>query len=230
VYDLVYDPETDFDAVYTRETATALRRSLRSADRVLELGCATGLMTSLLAPHVAGILAIDHSAAYLARAAQRGLVNARFRLGDLDAYVDEDRYDHVLLTNVLHEVADPVACLRRAAGLLRPHGVVHVSLQNPRSLHRLVALELGLIDDLCAISDRGARYGTRSLWTAEEVVAMARSADLRCVHREGILLKPLPNAGMAALEPRLVEGFGLAAHHLPEHCSMNLFAFRRTDG
>jgi 2-polyprenyl-3-methyl-5-hydroxy-6-metoxy-1,4-benzoquinol methylase len=229
VYDLVYDPDTDFDATYTRATARAIAPHLRATDRLLELGCATGLMTSLLAPSVASVVGVDHSELYLERATGRGIANASFHVGDLDGYEDDRRYDHVLATNVLHEVADPVACLTRFGGLLGYHGRLWISLQNPQSLHRLVALELGLIDDLCEIAERGTRFGTRALWTADEVVDMGAAAGLVCTAREGVLLKPLPNAGMAALDESLVEGYVRAAHHLPEHCSMNLFCFRRNE-
>jgi 2-polyprenyl-3-methyl-5-hydroxy-6-metoxy-1,4-benzoquinol methylase len=229
VYDLVYDPDTDFDASYTRATARAILPHLRPADHLLELGCATGLMTSLLAPAVGSIVAVDHSELYLERATGRELENASFRLGDLDSYEDDRRYDHVLATNVLHEVADPVACLTRFGRLAGYHGRLWISLQNPQSLHRLVALELGLIDDLRAIADRGTRFGTRALWTADEVVDMGAAAGLVCTAREGVMLKPLPNSGMAALDETLLEGFVLAARHLPEHCSMNLFCFRRNE-
>jgi 2-polyprenyl-3-methyl-5-hydroxy-6-metoxy-1,4-benzoquinol methylase len=222
-YAATYDPDTDFDANYTRATAERIRREMAGGARVLELGCATGLMSSVLADGTIDLLGIDRSAAYLERARARGLSRAEFREGNLDA-LDYDlgtNFDHVLATNVLHELSDPVAFLRAAGERLAPGGLLHVTLQNPLSIHRLCALELGLIDSLTEISERGAQWGTRSLWTGAELEELAARAGLRTAVREGIMLKPLPNAMMSGLPESVIEGFIRVAVHLPEYCAMN---------
>ena len=71
-----------------------------------------------------------------------------------------DGFSHVLACNLIHELPDPVDTLSRAGDLLAADGVVHLSLQNPYSIHRLVALEMGLLDDPRGISGRGRRYAT----------------------------------------------------------------------
>jgi 2-polyprenyl-3-methyl-5-hydroxy-6-metoxy-1,4-benzoquinol methylase len=227
-YTATYDPDVDFDRHYTLATARSIRTRLASGARVLELGCATGLMTAAIADGTIDVLGVDRSAAYLARAWARGLPRAEFREGDLEALPDTgERFDHVLATNVLHELADPLGFLRECRERLGSEGLIHLTLQNPRSIHRLCALELGLIDSLGEISDRGAQWGTRALWTAEELQRLAAEAGLRTVAREGIMLKPLPNALMTELPEQVIEGFIRAATHLPEHCAMSYLVLRR---
>jgi 2-polyprenyl-3-methyl-5-hydroxy-6-metoxy-1,4-benzoquinol methylase len=223
-----YDPDTDFDRHYTLATAQRIRAHVAAGARVLELGCATGLMTAAIADGSVAVLGVDRSGDYLRRARARGLPRAEFLQGDLEALPDLGAdFDHVLATNVLHELADPVAFLRCCRERLAPAGLLHVTLQNPRSIHRLCALELGMIDSLSAISNRGAQWGTRSLWTAEELAELAWRAGLATVAREGIMLKPLPNALMADLPEQVIEGFVRAAAHLPEHCAMTYLVLRR---
>lgn len=221
-YTDTYDPDTDFDRHYTLATARRIRERLAPGARVLELGCASGLMTSAIATEGVAILGIDRSAEYLERARARELPETRFELGDLDALARTDaRFEHVLATNVLHELRDPVAFLTACRERLAPDGLVHVTLQNPQSIHRLCALELRLIDSLTEVSERGAQWGTRTLWSGQELEALAARAGLRTLAREGIMLKPLPNAQMEDLSEQALEGFVRAAHHLPEHCAMN---------
>jgi 2-polyprenyl-3-methyl-5-hydroxy-6-metoxy-1,4-benzoquinol methylase len=220
-----YDPDTDFDRHYTLATARRIQERLTPGSTVLELGCATGLMTSAIADGSVTVLAVERSQEYLERARARGLPGTRFILGDLDeldALRDSARdFDHILATNVLHELADPLGFLRACRERLAPDGLLHLTLQNPSSIHRLCALELGLIGSLSEISERGAQWGTRGLWSAEELRELAAQANLRCLLHEGILLKPLPNAQMAQLSEQVLEGFARVAHHLPEHCAMN---------
>ncbi len=220
-YTDTYDPDTDFDRHYTLATAARIRERVDAGAKLLELGCATGLMTSAIADGTVTVLAIDRSSEYLERAHTRGLPGVRFAIGDLDDLQVSGRFEHVLATNVLHELRDPVAFLSGCRELLAPDGMIHLTLQNPRSIHRLCALELGLIDSLNEISERGARWGTKTLWDAAELVELAAEAGLRTVCREGIMLKPLPNAQMAELGELEIEGFVRVARLFPEHCAMN---------
>jgi 2-polyprenyl-3-methyl-5-hydroxy-6-metoxy-1,4-benzoquinol methylase len=225
-YTEIYDPETDFDARFTLATGRRVARWLRPGDRVLELGCATGLMTGMLAGDGRSVLAVDRSEPYLERLRARRLAGVEALAADLRELGDVGRFDHVVLTSVLHEVDDPVALLAGVAEeRLARGGLVHVSLQNPLSLHRLVALEMGLIDGLTERSDRGVRFGTQRLYRADEVAELAARAGLEERHREGVFLKPLANDQMAALDPAVLDGLERAARHLPAHGAMNLFAF-----
>lgn len=227
-YSAIYDPDTDFDLHFTRATGDRIARWLRPLDRVLELGCATGAMTVDFAGEGRAIVAIDRAEDYLATARGRGLQGVDWRQADFaEALPSTGTHDHVVLANVLHELDDPQALLTTVAeSHLAAGGVVHVSLQNPRSLHRLVALEMGLIDDLSAVAANGLKYATRRLYTASELTELAGRCGLELIHREGVMLKPLPNDAMAGLDPAVLAGFVAAARHLPDHAAMNLLHLR----
>jgi 2-polyprenyl-3-methyl-5-hydroxy-6-metoxy-1,4-benzoquinol methylase len=227
-YSAIYDPDTDFDLQFTRATGDRIARWLRPGDRVLELGCATGAMTAAFAGEDRTIVAVDRAEDYLAVARDRRLPGVRWLQADFAAAPPPTgAHDHVVLANVLHELDDPQTLLATVAEEhLAPSGIVHVSLQNPLSLHRLVALEMGLIDDLSEVAANGLKYATRRLYTAAELAALAGRAGLEVAHREGVMLKPLPNAAMAALDPAVLAGFVAAAKHLPDHGAMNLLHLR----
>ena len=230
-YSAIYDPDTDFDSRYTMATVRRIAERVAPGDRVLELGCATGLMTGHLADAGARVTGVDRSGAYLDR--------ARARLGDRSTFIEAglaepgwerltgDGFDHVLLCNLIHELPDPLALLIRARDVLAPSGLVHLSLQNPDSIHRLVAVEMGLIEDVREVSERGRRFSTLGLWADDDLAALAREAGLGVVGWEGVMLKPLPNGMMAELPPEVLDGFERAARDLPAHCAMNLLVLAR---
>ena len=229
-YSAAYDPDADFDSRYTRATAARIVTRVGAGQPVLELGCATGIMTAALAAAGARVTAVDRSGAYLERARARGLAGAGFLEARLDAPGWEggvgDGFRHVLACNLIHEVPAPAGLLARAAALMGPDGELHLSLQNPRSIHRLVAMEMGLIDDARQVSARGRRFATLGMWDADELMELAWEAGLRTVAREGVMLKPLPNDMMAALPADVLDGFERAARHLPDHCAMTYLVLR----
>jgi SAM-dependent methyltransferase len=243
-----YDPDTDFDRYYTIATARKIAERIGPDDRVLELGCATGLMASVVMDYATprSWTGVDRSPAFLARAQGRNLPATTFRLGDLDALDQVDGpndsygsdsydkasyehagYEHVLATNVLHELANPERFLRACATRLAPGGVIHVTLQNPNSIHRVCALAMGLIGSLDEISERGSQWGTRGLWTADELQELAARAGLSTRQRSGIMLKPLPNHLMSQLSDDVIEGFIRGAAELPDSGAMNYLVLGR---
>jgi SAM-dependent methyltransferase len=228
-YSATYDPDRDFDSVYTLATGRRIAASLAPEERVLELGCATGLMTSQLAGDRREVLAVDRSLPYLDRLRARALDGVTAVLADVDSFDPGLDFDHVVMTSLLHEVADPTALLARARGWLAPGGRVHVTLQNPNSIHRLTAVEMGLIESAAATSERGERYGTRRMLDADSLMAIGADAGLRVRERGGIMLKPLPNAEMAALDDAVLEGFERVARHFPEHCAMTYLVLEAHD-
>ncbi len=224
-YSALYDPDTDFDRHFTHATGRRIRRWFRPGDRVLEFGCATGLMTSILAERAVTIDALERSAAYVERAWSRALPNAQFHHGSIFGWEPPGRYEHVIAAHLVNELPDPLAFLLHCREHLAPGGLLHVSLTNPRSLHRLVAREMGLIDDLGAKSDRGERFQTVEIFDDERLEEVGAAAGLTCVHREGVIVKPLTNAQMASLDDRVIEGFDRLARLLPQHGAINYLIF-----
>lgn len=236
-YSARYDPETDVDRHYTRATGRRIARWLRPGDRVLEYGCATGLMTAQLAARGVRIDAVERAAAYVERARARALPQTAVHHADVLAWpppgspeAAPDTYAHVVATNLVNELPDPGAFLAHCAARLMPGGLLHLTANNPDSLHRLLAREMGLLADTHAVSARGADYASSPLFDADTLEALGRSAGLACVHREGVVVKPLTNAQLAGLPDAVVEGLDALARTLPGHGALNYLIFVREDG
>ena len=138
-------------------------------DRVLDVGCGTGGLASLLAARVLHVDAVDRDPAVLDAARARVPANVRCRLADvLHDDLEPAAYDAVTSISTLHHLPLEDG-LERMAGALRPGGVlVAVALPRvdlPRELpveaaalvaHRLVGLaraaqEQRTVDDAVAV-------------------------------------------------------------------------------
>jgi len=104
-----------------------LRRTAPPGARVLDLGCAFGYGTRGIARHY-DTDGLDASPAYIRRA-RRAVPAARFTLGVAERLPYPDaRFDAVVMLDVLEHVADERAAVAEIARVLRPGGLVIVSV------------------------------------------------------------------------------------------------------
>ncbi len=93
---------------------------------VADVGCGTGYLSRVLVRVAARVIAIDHSAAMLARARENLAANAasvEFRQGELDRLpLADGEVDAVFASLVLHHVPDLFAALREMRRALKPGG------------------------------------------------------------------------------------------------------------
>jgi ubiquinone/menaquinone biosynthesis C-methylase UbiE len=90
-----------------------------------DLGCGTGQITALLAPHVARVIGVDSSSDMLqaARARLADVSSVEFRLGTLEALpIDDATLDATVMGLVLHHLPDPARAITESARVLKPHG------------------------------------------------------------------------------------------------------------
>jgi ArsR family transcriptional regulator len=92
-----------------------------------DLGCGTGQLSALVAPHVCEVIAVDGSTEMLqaARARLKESKNVEMRLGTLEALpIDHAQLDIAMMGLVLHHVPDPGVVLNEVARVLKPGGRV----------------------------------------------------------------------------------------------------------
>jgi len=92
-----------------------------------DLGCGTGQVSELLAPHVARVIAVDGSTDMVQAARRRlkGVTHVDVRRGEMEALpIDDGQLDVAVLTLVLHHVPEPVRALTEVNRVLKPGGRV----------------------------------------------------------------------------------------------------------
>lgn len=105
------------------------RNVVSNSDRVLEIGCGTGIVTLGIAKAVQHVMATDISPKMIAtareKAEHKSVTNVEFHVNDGYALpYDDDSFDVVLLFNVLHFVKEPKKVLQEARRLLKPSGAL----------------------------------------------------------------------------------------------------------
>ena len=158
------------------EVAGVLRSMMPNDVRVLDIGCGTGAVTALVNRNknnnVCGIEPDPMRA-------------ARARTRDIEVYngmLDETfgsrhaPFDVVVMADVLEHVAAPVDLLGRAAGILKPGGLVLLSV--PNVAHWTV--RLGLLCGRFDYTETGILDATHLRWfTQKTIVTLCNSYGLK---------------------------------------------------
>ena len=146
--------------------------------RVLELGCGTGLVTSLLCATGASVTAIDNADTMIA-AARRRAPSAVFVRGNAVAPAVTDPFDRIVLGFVLHELTpdERVTTLINAARWLTPTGTIGILewACPPSALGRVWRAIVGAIEPSVALDVLGG-----GLDAAIELAGLDVITDTRC--------------------------------------------------
>lgn len=196
-FDTVVDtPVTDGSAGASVPLLPALRALLPGHRLAIDVGTGEGALLPMLAPLYDRVVAVDRSAARLARCALRiealGLPNVRLLESDVDdpRLLEEVRgrggADLVLMARVLRHVARPGDAVLAAARLLRPGG------------------HLVLVDALPHDDERLREQG--DVWLGFEPAKL--QGFLEAAGLESTSLEPLPLIGAARELPLLQTAVG----------------------
>ncbi len=137
-------------------------------DRVIELGCGTGLVSFPVLTLVKEFVGVDINANMIAVAnkklqnLQDPSLNAKFFIADASKRilnVSNEKYDKVILVNILHVVDSPKDILLQARSLLEPNGSILIA----DFCHgEKMALKYSLLSKLMNLSSKIGLMGT--LW------------------------------------------------------------------
>jgi 2-polyprenyl-3-methyl-5-hydroxy-6-metoxy-1,4-benzoquinol methylase len=200
----------------------------------LQVGCAHGDQTSLLAARFNDLTVVEPARAFVEIAAARAPAGVRFVEALIEDFETERRFANVVFSHVLEHVEDAVACLRRLGALLAPGGRLFVIVPNAEAASRRIAVKMGVLEHLEALSVADVAAGHRRVYRLDTLVADSRRAGLAIAETGGIFFKPLANFQFDALigGPLIGEDFMEGCYQLgkeqPTFCaSIYLVAERR---
>jgi len=172
----------------------------------LELGLGDGVWAPYLLDRFERVVSVEGSAPVLEQA-EMSLANHprrsswRPHLSLFEDFVPDERFDVVLASYVLEHVGNPQALLRQARlDWLNRGGVVEVVVPNAQSLHRRLAVEMGLAADVAELGATDRAAGHKRVYTIDGLRADVRAAGLEIAAERGYLAKVLPNSLMTHLE------------------------------
>ena len=190
-------------------------------DRVVELGYGEGITLERLSGLPAHYAMVEGAPSLLEIVRQR-----HPRVEAIGALFEEYRpskpFDKLLALHVLEHVDDPVTLAKHLATWLEPDGEIVVVVPNKESLHRRLAVIMGLTPELSTLSPRDHLVGHQRVYDLDGLEADLRTAGFEPFERRGFFLKTLPNSMMIGHTPELVQALNVIGDHLPSEMLANI--------
>ena len=217
-------PFEPLQAAYRKRRVLA-RIAVHRPGRLLEVGCAREpLFLDLPGQET---VVVEPTAVFADDA--RRLAHARPEVTVLEALLEEapaqalgEPFDMVVVSGLLHEVPDPQRLLQAVRRTCRAGGVVHVNVPSAGSLHRLLAVAMGLIADPAAESETQRLLQQRHVYDAAGLERELAAAGFRVRERGSILVKPFTHTQMQRLvddgflDRALLDGLDRLTEQLPD--------------
>ena len=179
--------------------------------RVLELGFGTGQMTAGLLGAGLDVSVVEGSPLLVAEARRRHLGLAVHE-GLFETFAPAQPFDCVLAAHVFEHVDDPPALMAHMRDWLVPGGTLVAIVPNAASLHRRLAVHMGVQTAQDDLSPRDHLVGHRRVYTVEGLSEQLAGAGFEVSDAIGWFLKVVPNGMMLDWPSELVDAlFAISA-------------------
>src|SRR5665213_3243542 len=204
---------------------------------VLEVGCGLDPIFNHY-PNFPDCVIVEPAEAFYQNAVVQSIGRPHISVvqGTLEDRVDAlvaKRFDFIILSSLLHEIADSSRLLAGISRLCGTETVLHVNVPNSMSLHRLLALEMGLISEVHESSAVQKRMQQSHTFDPDSLSALLNRSGFDVIEEGTFFIKPFTHAQMADLyasgfmSERMLDGLYGLSKHFPKHGSEIFMNLRR---
>jgi 2-polyprenyl-3-methyl-5-hydroxy-6-metoxy-1,4-benzoquinol methylase len=190
--------------------------------RIIELGYGEGNFTEELVTRGYFPTVIDGSKILLDKAKEMYGDKIEIVHSLFEEYNPYEKFDFILATHVLEHVDEPISLLKEMKKWLAPNGKIIIIVPNKESIHRQLAVMMGMMPALDTLGERDHLVGHQRVYSLDTLAADVLSADLKVGEKMGFFLKTMPNSMMLNYSLDLVKALNNISPMLPPNLLANI--------
>jgi len=197
--------------------------------RVLEIGC--GLKPIFLDFQDFDAMCVvepsekfaDHAKELAANYRNVKVVQAFFE--DAAESLAKENFDYIICSGLLHEVEYPCKVLQAISYLCEKECIVHINVPNARSVHRILAAEMGLIDNVFTPSETNIRMQQHSVFDICSLTQMVEENGFEVITSGTYFVKIFTHSQMQSMldykiiDSSVLDGLDRLIKYFPEYGS-----------
>lgn len=214
-------------AEYRRKTILEIIKKIKP-NSLLEIGCGMkplfvdleDIQTTVVDPSVKFC---ENAKKYNAEG-KHTVINDFFDCNFSDKYKKFD-FEMVICSGLLHEVEHPMLLLKAISKVCSDSSIVHVNVPNAKSLHRILAKEVGLISDIYEMSERNIQFQQHSVFDMESLVSIIEQAGFEIIGKGSYFVKPFTHGQMQRMldekiiDKKILDGLEQLIQYVPDYGS-----------
>jgi 2-polyprenyl-3-methyl-5-hydroxy-6-metoxy-1,4-benzoquinol methylase len=197
---IMSDPEK-FDSFYTKNKLgfdlTLVKNGFKTfkphfrGKSVLELGPASGYMTSLIVNEFDEVTVVEGSKKLIDQIPNYDNLT---KIHSLFEDFDPDKcFDTVIMNHVLEHIEKPLELLKKIYNWLKKDGILIIGVPNAKSFHRLAAVHMGLLKNEYELNSRDKELGHYRVYDMDMLKQSCINSGFVIKDEGGIFLKFLSN-------------------------------------
>ena len=215
-------PDMHIEAICQGFEKHWLLENLPKGASFLEMGYGDGIVSEALATAGISLTILEGSSVLYDEAAKRFGRSVRMVDQLFEEYEPGEEFDGIICSHVLEHVDDPVTLLRRIATWLRRDGRLFVIVPNKESVHRRLAVLMGLQPELDTLSPRDHLVGHQRVYSLASLDQHLQAGGFHIMSNTGFFLKCLPNSMMLQYSRELLRALNEIAADVPKELLANI--------
>jgi len=165
---------------------------------ILDVGCGDGYLTKELLKHFNNITGIDESEVSVNKARKNAL-GSKIIKTSIEKFAPKQKFDTILLINVLEHLPDPVEKLRIISKWLKSDGEIIIHVPNAYSMHRRIGAYMKLLHRCTDLNDADRAIGHQIVFDTNSLADTIAKSSLSIAKKGGLFIKPLSGPQMLKL-------------------------------
>lgn len=134
---------------------------------------------------------------------------------------NHNRYDMIICSALLHEIENPHDFLLSLFSICDTDTIIHINVPNANSMHRILALESGLISNIYDMHKRNIELQQNSVFDIKTLSNLIYSAGGSVIDSGTFFIKPFSHAQMLSLlnneiiTENVLDGFYNMSSYMP---------------
>ena len=115
---------------------------------------------------------------------------------DVADRIQGSKCDIIICSSLLHEVEDPRQLLRAIKAVCDKNSIVHVNVPNALSFHRLLAKEMGVIENIYQLSNSNLVLQQNNVFDMERLKRLVLDEGYQVINSGSYFVKPFTHKQM----------------------------------
>ena len=182
---------------------------------VLEMGFGDDEWTSKIINKIGHSNLVDGSSILLKASKEKYKEKITTYESLFEFFKPDKSFDTILASYILEHVENPVLVLKNVSGWLKPSGKLIAIVPHAGSLHRRLAVAMGLQKNVSDLGETDHRMGHRRVYSLDTFESDITKAGYQIEMKTGFFTKLLPQSMMHNMSDEMLKGLMNLSHQLP---------------